>query len=163
MTPPLPLDEAQRRLLEAVEPLPTERVPLIATAGRLLTEPLAARRSQPAADLSAMDGYAMRGGEAGPWRVVGESAAGHPYGGELAPGEAVRISTGALMPAGGNRLEFVRARLEGELAAPLGEQDSSALRALAAANALIERPIDAPPAPAGTLVPVYLLENGGTA
>ena len=67
------------------------------------------------------------------------------------------------LPAGGNRLEFVRARLEGDMAAPLGEQDSSALHALAAANALIERPIDAPPAAAGTLVPVYLLENGGIA
>ena len=40
---------------------------------------------------------------AGPWRVVGESAAGHPFAGALGPGEAVRISTGALMPAGGER------------------------------------------------------------
>lgn len=100
MIPPLPLEEAQRRLLAGVTPLAAEAVDVVTARGRYLAEPLVARRSQPAADLSAMDGYAMREGEAGPWRVVGESAAGHPYAGELQAGEAVRISTGALIPAG---------------------------------------------------------------
>ena len=48
-----------------------------------------------------MDGYALVTDDlAGPWRVVGESAAGHPFAGTLGKGEALRISTGALMPAG---------------------------------------------------------------
>jgi molybdopterin molybdotransferase len=48
-----------------------------------------------------MDGYAVAPGDlAGPWRVIGESAAGHPFAGEVTSGEAVRIATGALLPAG---------------------------------------------------------------
>jgi molybdopterin molybdotransferase len=101
MTPPLPLDEAQRRLLGAVGPLSAERVPIERALGRYTAEDLTAARTQPAADLSAMDGFAVPEGDlAGPWRVVGESAAGHPFALALAPGEAVRISTGARMPAG---------------------------------------------------------------
>jgi molybdopterin molybdotransferase len=99
--PPLPLGAAQDRLLAQVEPLPAETVAAERAIGRYLAGPLLAARTQPAADLSAMDGYAVRADDVtGPWRVVGESAAGHPFGGELSGGEAIRISTGALMPAG---------------------------------------------------------------
>ena len=77
MTPPLPLAEAQQRLLSAAEPLPAETIAVEQAVGRYLAEPLAAARTQPAADLSAMDGYAVRADDlAGPWRVIGESAAG---------------------------------------------------------------------------------------
>ena len=100
MIPPLLLAEAQARLLAAVTPLPAEELPVEAALGRCLASPLLARRAQPATDLSAMDGYAMKSGKAGPWRVIGESAAGHAYAGTVGPGEAVRISTGALMPDG---------------------------------------------------------------
>lgn len=100
MSAPLPLAEAQARLLEDVTPLAVENVPAERAPGRYLAQPLLAARSQPAANLSAMDGYALRAGEAGPWRVVGESAAGHPFAGTVSPCEAVRISTGALMPHG---------------------------------------------------------------
>ncbi len=101
MAPPLPLEQAQARLLALATPLPLERVPVAEALGRYLAEPLTARRTQPAADVSAMDGYAMRAADLpGPWQVVGESAAGHPFAGTVAPGQAVRISTGALMPAG---------------------------------------------------------------
>lgn len=100
MTPPIPLEEAQARLLALVEPLPVEHVDVEGTLGRYLAAPMSARRSQPMADVSAMDGYAVTAGDlAGPWQVIGESAAGHPFDGTLAPGEAVRISTGALVPA----------------------------------------------------------------
>jgi molybdopterin molybdotransferase len=98
VTPPLPLDEAQRRLLALALPLGSEAVPAEQAIGRYLAAEVIARRTQPAADLSAMDGYAVAGG--GPWQVVGESAAGRPFSGTLAPGQATRISTGALMPAG---------------------------------------------------------------
>ncbi|MDD3799183.1 MAG: molybdopterin molybdotransferase MoeA [Novosphingobium sp.] len=101
MSPLIPLDEAQARLLAMAVPLSVERVPVGEALGRFLAEPLAARRTQPSADLSAMDGYALGGtGTTGPWRVIGESAAGHPFGGTVGPGEAVRISTGAFLPAG---------------------------------------------------------------
>ena len=99
MTPPLPLAEAQRRLLALARPLGGERVPTELCIGRYLAAGVAALRTQPAADLSAMDGYAVAGD--GPWRVIGESAAGRPFAGRIGPGEALRISTGALMPAGG--------------------------------------------------------------
>lgn len=97
----LPVAEAQARLLALASPLPIERVPVAEALGRYLAEPLLARRTQPPGDLSAMDGYALRAAELpGPWRVVGESACGHPFEGSLGPGEAVRIATGALMPEG---------------------------------------------------------------
>ncbi len=99
----LPLAEAQARLIALAKPLPIERVPVGEALGRYLAEPLVAARTQPPADLSAMDGYAMRQADMpGPWRVVGESSCGHPFGGICGAGEAVRIATGALMPEGTN-------------------------------------------------------------
>jgi len=101
MKPPLQLEEAQACLLALAQPLPIEHVDVASALGRYLAEPLIARRTQPAADLSAMDGYALAPGDlAGPWRVTGESAAGHPFTGEVRAREAVRISTGALLPMG---------------------------------------------------------------
>jgi molybdopterin molybdotransferase len=98
--PPLPLEEAQARLLALAAPLPIERVDIEGAIGRYLAEPLLARRTHPPTDLSAMDGYAVAAGDmTGPWQVIGESAAGHPFQGEVTPGKAVRISTGAAMPA----------------------------------------------------------------
>ena len=48
-----------------------------------------------------MDGYAIRFADLpGPWRLIGESAAGRPFAGALGAGEAVRIFTGAAMPPG---------------------------------------------------------------
>lgn len=98
--PPLPLEEAQARLLALATPLPVERVDIDSLAGRFLAEPLHARRTQPACDLSAMDGYAVTAVDlAGPWQVIGESAAGHPFTGSLKAGQAVRVATGAVLPA----------------------------------------------------------------
>lgn len=99
--PPLPLEEAQARLLALAAPLPVVHADIESALGHFLAAPLQARRTQPSADLSAMDGYAVAPGDmAGPWQVIGESAAGHPFHGELGKGQAVRISTGAVMPAG---------------------------------------------------------------
>ena len=101
MTAPLSLKDAQDRLLALARLLPVEHIGVEEAQGRYLAEPLTARRTQPAADMSAMDGYALAPGDLdGPWRVVGESAAGHPFAGSVLAGEAVRISTGALLPAG---------------------------------------------------------------
>ncbi|QSB43911.1 molybdopterin molybdotransferase MoeA [Tsuneonella flava] len=105
MTSPIPLNEAQTRLLKDVAPLGSETIETTAACGRYLAEPLVARRTQPAGDLSSMDGYAMRADDTGgPWLLVGESAAGHPFAGTLGRGEAVRISTGAHVPEGANAI-----------------------------------------------------------
>lgn len=99
--PLLSLEEAQARLLALAEVMPIERVDIDGALGRYLVQPLQARRTQPARDLSAMDGYAVAAHDlAGPWKVTGESAAGHPHEGTVRPGEAVRISTGAIVPTG---------------------------------------------------------------
>lgn len=103
MTPPLGLEDAQSRLLALAPNLPPETVATEGALGRILAEDLKAARTQPPADLSAMDGYALGGGE-GPWRLVGESRAGAPYPAALAGGECVRISTGAVVPAAADRV-----------------------------------------------------------
>lgn len=101
VTPLLAVAEAQVRLLALAPRVTAERVPLAQAAGRWTAEPIVARRSQPAADVSSMDGYAIRFADLpGPWRVVGESAAGQVFAGAVGVGEAARIFTGAAMPAG---------------------------------------------------------------
>ena len=97
----LPIEEAQRRLFALAPPLPTETVAITDAAGRWVSAAIVARRTQPAADLSAMDGYAIRFADLpGPWTVIGESAAGRPFTGDVDAGQAVRIFTGAAMPPG---------------------------------------------------------------
>ena len=101
MTSLLPVAEAQARLFATAPRVAAETVPLAQAAGRWAAETVVARRSQPAADLSAMDGYAIRFADLpGPWRVIGESAAGRPFGGSVGVGEAARVFTGAAMPTG---------------------------------------------------------------
>jgi molybdopterin molybdotransferase len=95
------LAEAQARLFGLRGPVDAEDVPLHEATGRWASENILAKRSQPARDLSAMDGYAIRSEDApGPWRVIGESAAGRLFTGDIGAGEAVRIFTGAVVPNG---------------------------------------------------------------
>ena len=101
-TAPLSLDEAQRRLMSLAPDLPIENRAVEECGGFYLAEALTALRTQPAAAMSAMDGYAVRSGDPGPWRVIGESAAGHPLDRALDLGEAARVSTGAIVPEGGD-------------------------------------------------------------
>jgi molybdopterin molybdotransferase len=90
------VDEAQARLLALASPLPPIEVELPRAVRHYMHGPLVALRTQPAADLSAMDGYAVISSDfPGPWRVIGESAAGLPFSGAVHTGEAVRIFTGA--------------------------------------------------------------------
>jgi len=97
----VPVAEAQARLFALADPVSTETLPIRQAAGRWAAADIAARRTQPVADLSAMDGYAIRFADLpGPWRVIGESAAGRPFAGTVAAGEAVRIFTGAALPDG---------------------------------------------------------------
>lgn len=94
------LEAAQSQLLALARPLPAETVPLSDAIGRWAAEDVVSKRTQPVRPLSAMDGYALASGSAGPWHVTGESAAGRPFAGNIADGEAVRIFTGAAVPDG---------------------------------------------------------------
>ena len=97
----LPLEEAQERLIALTSRLPAETVSVHDALGRYLAEDLIAQRDQPAADMSAMDGYAIRFADRnGPWTLVGECKAGSPPCRPLQPGETARIFTGALLPEG---------------------------------------------------------------
>jgi len=97
--------EAQARLLALASPLPSVELALTKAARHYLHGPLHATRTQPAADLSAMDGYALSAAAfPGPWHVIGESAAGRPFAGVLEHNQAVRIFTGAHVPAGADAI-----------------------------------------------------------
>ncbi len=100
----MPVADALARVLEGAAALPPETVKLEDAFGRVLAEDLKARRTQPPADVSAMDGYAVRASDVAKapvvLRIIGEVAAGHPFAGAVKAGEAARIFTGGLMPAG---------------------------------------------------------------
>ncbi len=106
MTPPsgpplIGVDDAQARLLGDVVALPAEDAPFAAALGRILARDVVATLTQPPFAASAMDGYAIRHADLpGPWRVTGTSAAGHRFAGTVAAADAVRILTGAPLPAG---------------------------------------------------------------
>ncbi|RDC60023.1 Molybdopterin molybdotransferase [Alteripontixanthobacter maritimus] len=109
------LVDAQERLLTLVNAADTiAPQPVESLLGGYLAEPLLAARTQPAADVSAMDGYAVAG--KGAWKLVGESRCGLPFGSHLADGDAVRISTGAHCPAGTQAILIQEnAQVEGEI------------------------------------------------
>ncbi|CAM3378359.1 gephyrin-like molybdotransferase Glp [Paracoccus nototheniae] len=99
--------EALDRVL-ALAPAPVpETVPLTEAHGRALLAPAVSRLTQPPFDASAMDGYAMRTADLDQaLEVIGTSAAGHPWAGTPRPGTAIRIFTGAPVPAGYDHVEL---------------------------------------------------------
>lgn len=104
----IPVEEALALLLSAAGPLAGENVPLDQAAGRVLAAPVIARRTTPGADVSAMDGYALRATDAATvpatLRLIGESAAGRPFAGTVEPGTTVRLFTGAVVPDGADAI-----------------------------------------------------------
>lgn len=97
------VEEATARILGRLSPAGGETVALDQAQGRVLAAPLTARLAQPPADVSAMDGYALRaedGRQGAKLRVIGAAPAGNPFGGAVGPGEAVRLYTGSIVPAG---------------------------------------------------------------
>jgi molybdopterin molybdotransferase len=110
MTDPqlLSLEEARARMLEDVLPLRPESMPLPETLGRVLSEETIALLTLPPWDSSAMDGFAVRAEDVARARpespvvlqVVGEAAAGHEPEAYVAPGTAMRVLTGAMLPPG---------------------------------------------------------------
>lgn len=99
----LTVEDARARILKGAVGSGVERVPLADSLGRVLAEPVVASRHQPPFDASAMDGWAIRRADYVPGKafaVAGESAAGKAYPHEVQAGQAVRIFTGAPVPAG---------------------------------------------------------------
>ena len=96
--------QALDHVLSHAVPLPPEQVPLDDALGRVLAADLEALRTQPPADVSAMDGYAARASDVATapveLRVIGEVAAGRPFTSAVGTGQAARIFTGGVMPAG---------------------------------------------------------------
>jgi len=104
----MPVAEALRQVLEHAGPLSSETVPLADAYGRVLASDLVAQRTQPPADVSAMDGYAVRTADVqsapARLRLIGEVAAGHPFAGTVGAGEAARIFTGGVVPPGADTI-----------------------------------------------------------
>ena len=100
--------DALRRVLAHAEPLSPENVPLDDANGRVLARDLTALRTQPPADVSAMDGYAVRTADVADapvyLKVIGEVAAGRPFTAAVGPGETARIFTGGVIPAGADTI-----------------------------------------------------------
>ncbi|USX28213.1 molybdenum cofactor guanylyltransferase MobA [Oxalobacteraceae bacterium OTU3CINTB1] len=120
----LPVDEARRRIAQRITAVAaSEKVALCSALDRVLAEDIISPINVPAYDNSAMDGYALRGADlpldagAGPvtLKVIGAAYAGRPFDQTAAPGECVRIMTGAAMPPGCDSV------LPQELAAAIGE------------------------------------------
>ena len=113
----IPLEEARRHVLARVAPLAPVRTPIAAAHGLVLADVVTAPADVPPFANTAMDGYAVRATDTAgasptsPVRlpVVAEVAAGHPAGRALAAGEAMRIFTGAPMPAGADAVVIVEA------------------------------------------------------
>jgi molybdopterin molybdotransferase len=99
--------EARTRILEELAATPAEIIPLMEGAGRVSAAPVVARLSHPPADVSAMDGYAVRSEDAAPGArltLIGAAPAGHPFAGKVGTGEAVRLFTGSVVPEGADSI-----------------------------------------------------------
>jgi molybdopterin molybdotransferase len=94
------IDEGRARVLDAVHPLDVEDAALTEALDRVVARDIASPRDVPPFDNSAMDGFAVRAGPPAELEVVGESRTGRPSPAEVGQGQAIRISTGAALPAG---------------------------------------------------------------
>ncbi len=95
--------EALDHLFKLVSPLDVEQVALRTALGRHMVGKVQSKRTQPPFAASSMDGYAVKQSEVeqhAQFKVIGEAAAGHGFGGTLKAGHAVRIFTGAPIPDG---------------------------------------------------------------
>ncbi len=106
------VEEARARILSYVHELEPEEQSLLAALGQALAEDVTASFNIPPLDNTAMDGYAVRAADTAgaserspvELRVIGELAAGYVFDGEVTPGTAVRIMTGAPVPRGADAI-----------------------------------------------------------
>jgi molybdopterin molybdotransferase len=101
------VEEARQRILDALRPTSAEVVALADAWSRVSAEAVRARLTQPPADVSAMDGYALRSADGllgARLRVIGAAPAGHPFDSPVRANEAVRLFTGSVVPAGADAI-----------------------------------------------------------
>jgi molybdopterin molybdotransferase len=142
------VEEALGRLLAPLTPTPPEQVSVADAFGRVLSEDVAARRTQPPFAVSAMDGYAVRAEDVAQvpatLRIIAEIPAGAGFGGRLGPGEAARIFTGAPLPDGADAIviqedtERTGERVEVKEGAPRGRYVRRAGLDFAEGDALLQ-------------------------
>ena len=140
------LEEARARILAPLRATAAEVVALSEAWGRVVAAPVRARLTQPPRDVSAMDGFALRAADGtlgAVLAVVGSAPAGHPWEGTLRPGEALRIFTGSIMPAGADAVllqedaEFVGERVTVQEAVAQGRWIRRAGQDFAAGDILV--------------------------
>jgi len=162
------VEEARRLVLERVRPLEAERVPLREALGRVLAEEVTSAEPVPGFDNSAMDGFAVRAadtagaGEGAPvsLTIADESRAGRPAQASVGDGEAIAISTGAMVPAGADavvRVEDTSARdgrVEVSVRVEPGRNVRRAGEDIEPGAAVLERGIRVGPAELGVLASV---------
>jgi molybdopterin molybdotransferase len=126
----LPVARAREIIDRVVVPVEAvERVALRSALGRVLAQDIASPFDVPASDNSAMDGYAVRAADLAAdapttLRIAGTALAGRPFDGAAGPGDAVRVTTGAVMPAGFDTVVIQEiVKIDGDrLAVPPGQQ-----------------------------------------
>ena len=130
--------EAIQIVREQTRTLPSEPVSLANARGRFLAQDVVADSDLPPFDRSQMDGYALRASDIesvpAKLRIVGESAAGRGWHNEMKPGEAVRIMTGAPVPAGADSVQQVELTHEIE-----GGAQVEILEAVALGRSIVKR------------------------
>jgi molybdopterin molybdotransferase len=166
--PPLDLDEALARVLGQAEPLPAETVPLRKAVGMTLYEDVVSELAIQPFDNSAMDGFAVRAADTArapaTLHLVGESRAGHPARRTLERGEAIAISTGAMLPGGADAVVRVEraARRDGtvmiEAATRAGEDVRQAGEDLGLGEVALKRGTVLGPAEVGVLASLGMEE-----
>jgi molybdopterin molybdotransferase len=168
----LSVAEALQHVLAHAAPLPAQEMPLGGAAGCVLAYDLKALRTQPPADVSAMDGYAVRAADVATapvkLKVIGEVAAGRPFAAKVGAGEAARIFTGGVVPDGadtvviqevttrdGDRVEVQKPPVKGRNVRPQGLdfRDGDAL--LAKGHRLTARDLQLAAGMNHPLLPVY--------
>jgi molybdopterin molybdotransferase len=101
------VEEARVRILADLHPTPAEIVALADAWSRVTAAPVTARLTQPPADVSAMDGYALRAADGtlgAMLNVIGSAPAGHPFAGTVGSGQLVRLFTGSVVPLGADAI-----------------------------------------------------------
>jgi molybdopterin molybdotransferase len=168
----LSVADALALVLADAEPLPAEAAAVVDACGRVLAGDLVALRTQPPADVSAMDGYAVRAADVATapvhLTVVGEVAAGRPFDRKVGPGEAVRIFTGGVMPRGadtvviqeittqdGNVVAIKRPETKGRYVRPEGFDFKAGAALLAVGRRLTSRDVALAGAMNHATVPVH--------
>lgn len=135
------VSEATRIIRAHAAPLAGEALALAEAPGRILAEDIVADTDLPPFDRSQMDGYAVRAVDVQDvpvrLRIAGESAAGRGWHQEMQPGEAVRIMTGAPVPAGADSVQQVE--LTNEFAASDGTRAVEILKAVPAGRSIVLR------------------------